>query len=370
MKVEFVKPHDLLKVVDMQPANSWGLLEEIHAIITDDDGTVSDVLIPAGYVTDFASVPRVPILFEMFGGLANKAAALHDWLYTVHSRPREWCDSVLRAAMLATGFSHFQAEAFYLGVRAVGGSHFFGWTPDTPDQRDRVYMVERLLVAPPSVDLRPLCPRVYDQGALGSCTANAIAAAIHFDRMKQNLLPSFIPSRLFIYYNEREMEGNVGTDSGAMLRDGIKSVAKFGDCPETLWNYRIRDFAVKPSKVCYTSAEKYKAVQYASILQNVAAMKQCLAQGYPFVFGFSVYESFESPNVASTGIVSLPTISEQLLGGHAVTCVGYDDHKNWFICRNSWGTRWGDHGYFYMPYEYLTDINLADDFWTIRLVSA
>src|SRR3989440_2703094 len=115
--------------------------------------------------------------------------------------------------------------------RKVAG---YGWIPDLPDQRDHLYAAPPPVVSalPPSSDLRPHCPPVYDQGQLGSCTANAIGAAIQFDRMKQNLSPNFVPSRLFIYYNERVMEGTVSTDSGAQIRDGIKSVAKQGACPE------------------------------------------------------------------------------------------------------------------------------------------
>jgi C1A family cysteine protease len=96
-------------------------------------------------------------------------------------------------------------------------------------------------------------------------------------------------------------------------------------------------------------------------------MKACLASGYPFIFGFTVYDSFESDAVAKTGIVPMPSKTELVLGGHAVMAVGYDDSKKWFIVRNSWGEDWGDKGYFYIPYDYLTNKNLASDFWTIKL---
>ena len=97
-------------------------------------------------------------------------------------------------------------------------------------------------------------------------------------------------------------------------------------------------------------------------------MKGCLASGYPFVLGFTVYQSFESDTVAQTGHAPMPGPNEQTIGGHAVLAVGYDDSQNWFIIRNSWGTGWGMQGYFTLPYDYLTNDNLADDFWTIRLV--
>jgi C1A family cysteine protease len=157
----------------------------------------------------------------------------------------------------------------------------YGWIRDIPDQRDHMYAapIVSLAALPPSVDLRSACPPVYDQGQLGSCTANGIAAAIQFDRMKQKLKPDFTPSRLFIYYNERVIEHTVDSDSGAQIRDGIKSVGQQGDCPETEWPYQITKFAAKPPAPCYSDALKYKAVQYQKIVQNANQMKGCLASG-------------------------------------------------------------------------------------------
>ena len=246
----------------------------------------------------------------------------------------------------------------------------YGWLPDLPDERDHFYaaLVAATAVLPASADLRPQCPPVYDQGQLGSCTANAIAGAIQFDRLKQQLAQVFVPSRLFIYYNERATEHTVDSDSGAQIRDGIKSVAKLGDCPETEWPYTIARFKTKPSPECYADALRYRVVSYQRLTPVLSQLKGCLASGYPFVFGFTVYESFESPQVARTGHASLPGSSERAIGGHAVVGVGYQDAKQWFIVRNSWGSGWGLKGYFTLPYAYLTDENLASDFWTIRVV--
>jgi C1A family cysteine protease len=253
----------------------------------------------------------------------------------------------------------------------------FGWVPDRPDQRDALYAAPPHLQPqqlPPKVDLRiPSCAPVYDQGELGSCTANAIAAALQFDRTKQGLTPAFNPSRLFIYYNERVMEGTVESDSGAMIRDGMKSVAQKGDCPEDLWPYEVAHFRDKPSAKCFKEALKYRVVLYRRLAQNLALMKGCLAEGYPFVFGFTVYESFMSDAVAKTGEVPMPQLGEtgpygEPPSGHAVMAVGYDDSIQRFIVRNSWGTGWGMQGYFTMPYQYLTRPDLSSDFWTMRIV--
>jgi C1A family cysteine protease len=247
----------------------------------------------------------------------------------------------------------------------------FGWIPDLPDARDHLYAAPAAMLAklPAKVDLRPKCPPVYDQGELGSCTGNAIAGAIQFGRKKQKLPPDFVPSRLFIYYNERVMEGTVGVDSGAMIRDGIKSVAKQGVCPETDWPYVIKKFTKKPPASAYKTALKHRVTSYRRLVNNLNQLKGCLASGYPFVFGFTVYESFENPKVAKTGVVPMPSSSEQVLGGHAVLAVGYDDAQQRFIVRNSWGTGWALKGYYTMPYAYLTDSNLSDDFWTVRLIN-
>jgi|SRR5579875_74080 len=251
-----------------------------------------------------------------------------------------------------------------------GAKHHFGWVRDLPDQRDFMYAAPTAALRniPASVDLTSQCPPVYDQGELGSCTANAIAGAFQFDELKQKE-PSVVPSRLFIYYGERVIEGTVGSDSGAQIRDGIKVVAKNGVCPETEWPYDIAKFTQKPPQKCFSDAKKYKAVTYQRLIQDLNTMKGCLADGYPFVFGITVYSSFESPETAKSGIVPMPSTQEQLLGGHAIMAVGYDDSTRMFTFRNSWGPGWAKNGYGFIPYAYLTDTHLASDFWTIRAVT-
>ncbi len=246
----------------------------------------------------------------------------------------------------------------------------YGWIPDLPDQRDRLYAA---IAAPPkelpgSVDLRPGCSTVEDQGALGSCTANALAGNLESLEKKAGK-PATDLSRLFIYYNERGIEGTVAQDSGAMLRDGIKALARQGVCAEKTWPYVIAKFAVKPPAACYREGLRHRITSYHRIA-TVQEMRMCLAEGYPFVFGFTVYESFESPAVAKSGVLNMPGPAEKALGGHAVMAVGYDDSLNRFLIRNSWGAGWGLLGYFTMPYAYLDNRNLSDDFWTIRAMEA
>jgi C1A family cysteine protease len=250
--------------------------------------------------------------------------------------------------------------------RDTAGGKGYGWLPDLPDHRDRRYGAVRRLPRrlPRSVDLRPTCSPVEDQGRLGSCTGNALAGAVEFLEKKDGVR-WVNASRLFIYYNERMIEHTVKEDSGAMLRDGIKTLVKQGVCSEARWPYVISRFAAKPSTTCYRDARAHQVTAYAR-LETVDEMRACLAEGFPFVFGFSVYESFESPAVAKSGVVPMPKAREKFLGGHAVLAVGYDDAKKRFLVRNSWGTSWGVKGYFTMPYPYLSDRDLSDDFWTIR----
>lgn len=244
-----------------------------------------------------------------------------------------------------------------------------GWLPDLPDARDYMYAapLKVLKKLPVNTDLRGKCPPVYDQGELGSCTANALGAAFQFGQKKQKK-KDFIPSRLFIYYNERVILKTVNSDSGAQIRDGIKTLNKQGVCRETTWPYDVAKFTLKPSATAYKEALKNQITSYQRLTNTLTILKGCLAEGYPFVYGFTVYESFMTAQVAKTGIMSMPAASEKMVGGHAVMGVGYDDKKQAFLIRNSWGTGWGVKGYFWMPYAYIIDSSRCDDFWTIRLV--
>ncbi|MDE2363066.1 MAG: C1 family peptidase, partial [Hyphomicrobiales bacterium] len=189
------------------------------------------------------------------------------------------------------------------------------------------------------------------------------------DRLKQKIT-DFTPSRLFIYYNERVIEGTVNQDSGAQIRDGVKSVAKLGAPPESDWPYVISKFQQQPPTTAYNDAKHDVVSAYMRVAQNLVQMQGCLAEGYPFVFGFTVYESFESAAVAKSGVVPMPASNESVVGGHCVVAVGYDNAKRMFIIRNSWGTGWGLKGYCMMPFEYLLTPNLASDFWTLRSIAS
>lgn len=238
--------------------------------------------------------------------------------------------------------------------------HKYGWLKQKPDSRDRKFSDSKyfkVMELPESVDFRSVDSPVLDQGQLGSCTANGIAGCINF------IQKGFSASRLFIYYNERAIEGTIDQDSGANIRDGISSVVNQGICSEDIVPYDISQFTVKPSDGAYAMALKDVVTEYLA-LNTLIDMKNCLASGFVFTFGIDVYESFESEEVAATGIVPMPKEGEQLLGGHCVKAVGYDNKLKHFICVNSWGNSWGASGYFFLPYAYME--KYGSDAWNIQ----
>jgi C1A family cysteine protease len=247
----------------------------------------------------------------------------------------------------------------------------YGWKKDKIDTRDKKFKVSQYVPVPSSADLSTVLPSIYDQGKIGSCTGNAIAAAIQYDLITQDKSFDWIPSRLFIYYNERMIEGTINEDSGACIRDGIKVVNEYGVCKETVWPYIESQFTVKPSEQAYTEALLHRSVEYSRLDgSNINELKACIASGCPFIFGFQVYEYFEGEEMAKTGILRMPQPKEKRRGGHAVSAFAYSDEKQAFLVRNSWGSGWGINGHFWMPYEYITNPKLACDFWVIKTVTS
>ena len=229
-----------------------------------------------------------------------------------------------------------------------------------PEHKLKIYEVPlKATPLPPLVDLRNKMPPIYDQGQTGSCTANALCALVQY------INKSFMGSRLFLYYNERSLENTTAFDAGATMLSGIKSLIKFGLCLETDWPFIVSNLTVKPTPICYTNGLQHRVLSAKNIRNDILTMKTSLANGVPFVVGIAVYESFESPRVAQYGRVDMPQPKERFLGGHAVVCCGYDEKKQLWIMRNSWGPYWGLNGYFYLPYQYLLTPSLCSDLWCV-----
>lgn len=252
-------------------------------------------------------------------------------------------------------------------------SKLFLWEADALDERDHVFQAAALNL-PTQIDLRPHCPPVFDQGArIGSCTANAVCNAFRFNLMRQArereiTLPAYQPSRLFLHYNARAIAGTQNQNKGAQIRDAMKSVAKQGICRESLWPYRAYRYASQPPQPAYEQALAYQSIVYQRLRHELEELKICLAQGFPIVFGLTVYSAFDSVQMTSRGVLHLPKKDEEKVGGHAVLLVGYKDASQRFIVMNSWGKTWGQQGYFTLPYDYVLDPKLARDFWTLRAV--
>ena len=249
--------------------------------------------------------------------------------------------------------------------RTLDDKFSFQWKPDKLDTRDYKYTVTPK-ASPNIVDLRAFCSPIENQGSLGSCTGQAIAGAIELLN-KRNRKPTDV-SRLFIYYYERLLLGTVNYDSGAYIRDGIKATNHYGASLESYWPYDIRKFKQEPISEAKTDALQRKVTRYERV-NDFNGCVDALSNGYPVIMGFRVYDSFMSKNVAKTGIMTYPNIKrEKLLGGHAVLLVGYNKSKKVFIARNSWGTNWGDKGYFYMPFDVIKP-NMSSDYWIIKSVN-
>jgi len=234
---------------------------------------------------------------------------------------------------------------------------------------DRQYQPLGVSLLPPAVDLRYTLNNagieIYTQGNLNSCTANALCTAWRYAQALVD--PGFTPSRLFLYYNERLAEGTASQNSGAFVSDGCRSLVTFGVCSEFTWPYDERIETIQPPPNAYSEAQGHVIHTPSQISNyNMDNLKYSLIENKPFVVGIALYSEFESDYTRSTGIVPMPGSYSQIVGLHAVICVGYDDQRGFWIFRNSWGPQWGDQGHFYLPYEYLSiQDNLASDFWNL-----
>ena len=238
---------------------------------------------------------------------------------------------------------------------------------DQPDSRD-FRITFPVTTRPALVDRRALVPTIYHQGTLGSCTAHA--AGTIFDTIQNRDFPAhggrFTPSRLFIYYNTRKLEGTIDRDVGSSLRNAMKTLSRDGACNETLWPYEVARFRECPVPRAYENGLKNRTIRYMRITHTEEQMEQCLSNGHPFAFGLRIYQYWYDPSVRSTGVIRAPLPTDRFLGGHAMVCVGYNRARRVFIVVNSWGPSWGDRGVCYIPYTYMLNTTQAYDLWIVQ----
>lgn len=246
----------------------------------------------------------------------------------------------------------------------------YGWKRDRFDSRDHRYSVPAYRNIPDRLDLREHgFPAILNQGDIGSCTAHALSNAHLYSQLHQPGGKGELISRLFLYYKERESDGDVSADNGSSIRTGINVLANIGAPYEADYPYDVTKFADKPDDSLLDKAKAHIVASYERIEQNEVAIKSALSVNErPIPFGIEIFSYFESDSAARNGVMHVPTSDEQYLGGHAVLLVGYDDSTRTYTVANSWGEDWGDKGFFYLPYDYVHSPKLADDFWCIKLV--
>lgn len=246
----------------------------------------------------------------------------------------------------------------------------FGWHPSLPGIHHKKWIAPHVAM-PVSADLSPSMPPVYDQGQLGSCVDNAVAGACQYDEIKQGNPDTNTPSRLFLYYGARSIEGTVSSDSGSSVADGCNSAAQWGYPDESAWPYDVSQYTIQPPASVYDAAKPNAITNFAQVSQDETAIKTAVATGFPVLIGFTCYPSLETSAVDQTGDIPMPSAQDQKdgsIGGHSVLVVGYDDTTRRFKIRNSWGSSWGKGGYGTLPYDYLLNADLAGDFWVINAV--
>jgi C1A family cysteine protease len=240
------------------------------------------------------------------------------------------------------------------------------WQPDLPDQRDIKYDPGlKKFGLSKRIDLRGICPPIYNQGSLGSCVYQTAAAQLQIVQVRTGY-EEYMPSRLFMYYCARVRQNSVNRDSGSSIRMSMKVMASDGACDESMWKYNTKQYKTKPPANAFNAAKKHTIDEYQRVEQTPDDIRAALHGGFPVSFGFTVYKSFNS--VGKNGIVPIPEKNEKVLGGHAVLIVGYEDAKQQFLVRNSWGEGWGENGYCYFSYGHILNKQLCSDFWVVQKI--
>ena len=255
-------------------------------------------------------------------------------------------------------------------ANAMRGRRLDGCLPPVDSPKD-FRAVPNLQGLPRTVDLRPECTPVEDQGQVGSCTANAAVGALEFQRRREGK-PNVDLSRLFVYYNSRKMTGRDREDCGATIAQCMAALLAFGTPAETSWPYDPGSVYTAPPPQVFDEALGNTPREYAKV-EGLEHVKGALARHQPVVFGTSLPERcFEE--AGKTGVMPTPTAAEvedaAQRGGHAMLLVGYDAGARTFIVRNSWGPTWGQGGYCTMTFDTFEGTRAATTSWVLGNLEA
>jgi C1A family cysteine protease len=265
----------------------------------------------------------------------------------------------------------------YGDLRLSPAGRKYGCIHDRHDFRDFLFrpLIVEGLTRPPAIDLRHYLGPIKDQLQLGACTGFAGSELREFlyrryfayEKNTVDAPGDFVASPLFLYYQERLIEGTVNEDSGAQIRTVCQALNQRGICLESEDPYQPKNFETPPTSAQVSEALLHRAGAYHRIL-NLDEMLACLASGYTFLIGMQVFSSFE--DIGADGLMPMPVADEACLGGHCVHAVGYDDGNKRLTVQNSWAKTWGDGGFFYMPYDYAGNSDLVFDSWMMHLGTA
>lgn len=244
-----------------------------------------------------------------------------------------------------------------------------GWAPP-PEmeakrrQEEHPYEAEPHLEMPPIVDLRPHMPPIYDQGDLNSCTSNAVGGMIQYLRAKQGM-NAFLPSRQYLYWYQRLADNTQNQNIGCSVYSAINVAQTMGYCPENYFPYNP-NWQLAPPPPADQEAHHHQVGPHRAPA-SFEELKLALANGFPVAFGFYFFNSFYAADL-NNGLVPMNFVGP--VQKHAALVVGYSDAAQTVTVRNSWGVArngrpCGDQGYYYMPYQYISDGQLCSEFWTL-----
>ncbi len=248
----------------------------------------------------------------------------------------------------------------------------YGCNRDLRDARDYLWLPspDDIQNLPSKVNLSEFMPPVLNQGQAGSCTAHGVTEALRFIIKKAGEEDRNL-ARLQLYYDSRASESTpkkdmTRVDSGAAIRDVIKCTREIGVARENLWPYDLNRLKVKPPDNVYADAHQFESITYQRVTVDPIHIKAAIATKYPVVVGMTLFQSFESLDVARTGIVPMPNLNtERPVGGHCMLAYAYGDYPGYITTRNSWGPQWGNKGDCYIPEHYIGSTLFAADFWRV-----